>query len=178
MKILLHTCCGPCSIYPVKSLREKNYHVMGYFYNNNIHPYIECVKRRQTLETYAGQIGLKVIFQQGYDLEGFLQKIIFREKNRCGICYHERLLSAALIAKKGRFDCYSTTLLYSKFQNHELIASIGESIGKSTGIPFYYEDFRDGWKEGILKSKELEMYRQQYCGCIYSEKQRYYHDAE
>lgn len=174
MKILLHACCGPCAIYPVKKLRENNYDVMGFFYKNNIHPYTECLKRQQALETYADQIELKVIYQEGYDLEGFLQKIIFREKKRCNICYHDRLLSTALIAKKGKFDFYSTTLLYSKFQNHELIKSFGESIGKSVGIPFYYEDFRAGWKEGIETSKQLGMYRQQYCGCIYSEKERYY----
>jgi len=78
------------------------------------------------------------------------------------------------MAKKGKFDFFSTTLLYSKFQNHELIKTFGESIGKSVGIPFYYEDFRTGWKEGIETSKQLGMYRQQYCGCIYSEKERYY----
>jgi hypothetical protein len=148
---------------------------MGYYYKSNIHPYTECLKRQQTLETYADQIKMKVIYQDGYDLEGFLQKIIFREKNRCSVCYHERLLSTALMAKRGNFDCYSTTLLYSKFQNHELIKTIGESIGESVGIPFYYGDFRTGWKEGIETSKQLGMYRQQYCGCIYSEKDRYYH---
>jgi hypothetical protein len=148
---------------------------MGYYYKSNIHPYTECLKRQQTLETYADQIKMKVIYQDGYDLEGFLQKIIFREKNRCSVCYHERLLSTALMAKRGNFDCYSTTLLYSKFQNHELIKTIGESIGESVGIPFYYDDFRAGWKEGIETSKQLGMYRQQYCGCIYSEKDRYYH---
>ncbi|MCD6586490.1 MAG: epoxyqueuosine reductase QueH [Desulfobacteraceae bacterium] len=174
MKILLHVCCGPCAIYPVKKLRENNYHVMGFFYKNNIHPYTECLKRQQALEKYADQIELKVIYQEGYDLEGFLQKIIFREKNRCNVCYHDRLLSTALMAKRGKFDYFSTTLLYSKFQKHEVIKSFGESIGKSVGIPFYYEDFRAGWKEGIDISKQLGMYRQQYCGCIYSEKERYY----
>jgi len=174
MKILLHICCGPCAIFPVKTLRENNYDVMGFFYRNNIHPYTECLKRQQTLEKYADQIELKVIYQDGYDLEGFLQNMIFREKNRCNVCYHDRLLSTALIAKRGKFDFYSTTLLYSKFQKHELIKSFGESIGKKVGVPFYYEDFRVGWKEGIEASKQLGMYRQQYCGCIYSEKERYY----
>lgn len=148
---------------------------MGFFYNHNIHPYTECLKRREALETYAGQIGLNVIYQDDYDLEGFLRKIVFRENHRCAICYHDRLQSTALIAKKGKFDCFTTTLLYSKFQNHELIRSIGESAGKSAGVPFFHEDFRTGWKEGISASKELGMYRQQYCGCVYSEKERYFH---
>jgi predicted adenine nucleotide alpha hydrolase (AANH) superfamily ATPase len=78
------------------------------------------------------------------------------------------------LAKRGKFDYFTSTLLYSKFQNHDLIKSIGESVARSTGVPFWYEDFRSGWKEGIAKSKEAQMYRQQYCGCIYSEKERFF----
>lgn len=174
MKVMLHICCAPCSIYPIQVLAEKKLKVMGFFYRNNIHPYSECLKRQETLETYASQIDLQVIYQDGYDLEGFLQKLMFREKNRCRICYHDRLLTTAQMAKHGKFDYFSTTLLYSKFQNHEMIKAVGESVGKKIGVPFYYEDFRKGWKEGINASKQLEMYRQQYCGCIYSEKERYY----
>lgn len=174
MKILLHTCCGPCAIYPVDRLRKDGHEVMGFFFRHNIHPYTECLKRQQTLETYADQIDLKVIYQEGYDLEGFLQKMIFRENSRCPACYHERLIATARLAQKSRFDAFSTTLLYSKFQNHDLIRSIGESMANSIGIPFLYEDFRIGWKEGIQQSKALNMYRQQYCGCIYSEKERYF----
>ncbi len=148
---------------------------MGYFYNHNIHPFTEWEKRRDTLSAYAESISLPVIYQKNYDLENFLQKIVFREKNRCAVCYHDRLLSAAHIAKNGNFDGFSSTLLYSKFQNHDLIKSIGASIGTSIGVDFYYQDFREGWKEGIAASKQLNMYRQQYCGCIYSEKDRYCH---
>ena len=173
MKLLLHICCGPCSIYPVKSLREKGIDVMGYFYNHNIHPFTEWEKRRDTLSAYAESISLPVIYQKNYDLENFLQKIVFREKNRCAVCYHDRLLSAAHIAKNGNFDGFSSTLLYSKFQNHDLIRSTGAAIGESVGVDFYYQDFREGWKEGVSTSKQLNMYRQQYCGCIYSEKDRY-----
>lgn len=147
---------------------------MGFYYRHNIHPFTECVKRQETLRFYAESINLPVIYQEGYDLEGFLQKMIFRESNRCSVCYHERLRSTALIAKRGKFNYFSTTLLYSKFQKHDMIRSMGESIGKSVGVPFYYHDFREGWKEGIEESKRLEMYRQQYCGCIYSEKERFF----
>ncbi len=174
MKILLHICCAPCSIYPVKTLRNDGYNVMGFFYRHNIHPYAECLKRQESLEYYANIINLKVIYQEGYDLEGFIQNTVFRESNRCLYCYYDRLRSTALTAKHGKFDCFSSTLLYSKFQKHNMIESIGESIGKSVGIPFYYQDFRSGWKEGIKESKRLELYRQQYCGCIYSEKERYF----
>lgn len=174
MKILLHICCAPCSIYPLTILRKQNMSVMGFFYRYNIHPYTECQKRQDTLEHFAGQQELAVIYQAGYEMEAFLRKIVFRESNRCAVCYHERLTAAAKVAKKGKFDCFSTTLLYSKFQNHEGIAATGESVAKSVGVPFHYQDFREGWKEGIAESKRLNMYRQQYCGCIYSEKERYY----
>jgi epoxyqueuosine reductase len=173
VKILLHICCAPCSIYPVKLLRNEGMDVMGYYYRNNIHPYTECLRRQESLEKYSGIIDLKVIYPEGYDIEGFLQNIAFRESNRCFLCYEERLKSTALYAKKGKFDFFSTTLLYSKFQKHEMLRSLGESIGKSIGVPFYYADFRKGWKEGVEESKRIGLYRQQYCGCIYSEKERY-----
>ena len=148
--------------------------VMGFFYRHNIHPYSECLKREETLTAYATDIALRVIYQEGYDLEGFLQNVVFREKERCRYCYHDRLRSTALIAKRGKFDYFTSTLLYSKHPQHETIKSIGEAVGKSVGVPFYYHDFRIGWKEGIEISKRLGMYRQQYCGCIYSEKERFY----
>ena len=174
MKVLIHICCGPCSIYPVETITASGLEVMGFFYRHNIHPYSECLKRQENLETYARQIGLRLIIQEGYDLEGFIQNVVYREKDRCTYCYHDRLRTTALLAKRGKFDYFTSTLLYSKFQNHDLIKSMGESIGKSTGVPFWYEDFRSGWKEGVEKSKERKMYRQQYCGCIYSEKERFY----
>jgi len=151
---------------------------MGFFYRHNIHPYSECLKRQENLETYARQIGLRLIIQEGYDLEGFIQNVVYREKDRCTYCYHDRLRTTALLAKRGKFDYFTSTLLYSKFQNHDLIKSMGESIAKSTGVPFWYDDFRSGWKEGIEKSKDHQMYRQQYCGCIYSEKERYYRESK
>ena len=174
MKILLHACCGPCSIYPVQVLREQGMDVMGYFYRHNIHPYTECLKRQETLQAYADRTDFKVIVQEGYDLEGFLRDVVFRESDRCRLCYHRRLTATALVARKGKFDCFSTTLLYSKFQNHAAIRDIGEAVSKATGIAFHYHDFREGWKTGVTESKRLGMYRQQYCGCIYSEKDRYF----
>jgi predicted adenine nucleotide alpha hydrolase (AANH) superfamily ATPase len=147
---------------------------MGFFYRHNIHPYTECLKRQETLQNYADQINLRMIYQEGYDLEGFIQNVVYREADRCRCCYHDRLQSTALHAKRGKFDYFSTTLLYSKFQNHELVKTTGEALGQSVGVPFLYQDFRKGWKEGVGTSKDLGMYRQQYCGCIYSEKERYY----
>ncbi|MBF0225537.1 MAG: epoxyqueuosine reductase QueH [Desulfobacterales bacterium] len=178
MKILLHICCAPCSIFPIKILRSENFDIMGFFFKSNIHPYTECLQRQKTLEEYSNIINLKVIYQNEYDIGGFIQNVVFRETKRCYFCYNDRLKKTAEIALKGKFDYFSSTLLYSKFQKHDLIKEIGDSIGKKIGIPFYYYDFRDGWKEGIEESKKLGLYRQQYCGCIYSEKERYFNNKE
>jgi len=174
LKLLLHMCCAPCAITPVQELREREFEVMGFFYRHNIHPYAECLRRQEALEKYSETAGFRVIYQNGYDLEGFIRNVVYREIDRCNYCYHDRLRSTALVAKRGKFDFFSTTLLYSKFQKHELIRSLGESIGRSVGVPFYYLDLRSGWKEGVERSKKMGMYRQQYCGCIYSEKERFY----
>ncbi len=172
-KILLHICCGPCSIYPVQHLREAGFNVRGYFYNPNIHPYTEFQKRLETLQVYAEKIKLPMIYHDDYALEEFLRQVVHREGNRCQICYAMRLRAAAHIAKKGKFPYYTTTLLVSPYQQHELIAQMGEAIGKEYGVKFYYADFRQGYKEAAQISRDLGQYRQQYCGCIYSEKDRY-----
>jgi len=174
MKVLLHVCCANCAIYPIKTIREEGLEVMGFFYRHNIHPYTECLKRQEALQVYAEQADLKVIYQEGYDIEGFMQNVAFRESERCNYCYHDRLRSTALLARRGKFDYFSSTLLYSKHQQHDLIRTMGASIGKSVGVPFLYQDYREGWKEGIECSKQMRLYRQHYCGCIYSEKERYY----
>jgi predicted adenine nucleotide alpha hydrolase (AANH) superfamily ATPase len=148
--------------------------MMGFFYRHNIHPYTECLKRQETLQNYADQIDLRIIYQDGYDLEGFIRNVAYREADRCRYCYHDRLRATALLAKRGKFDYFTTTLLYSKFQNHDLVKTTCASIGKSVGVDFLYQDFRTGWKEGVETSKDLGMYRQQYCGCVYSEKERFY----
>jgi hypothetical protein len=154
-------------------MREEGLEVMAFFYRHNIHPYTECIRRQEALQAYAQQINLKVIYQEGYDIEGFIQNVAFRESERCNYCYHDRLRSTALLAKRGKFDYFSSTLLYSKHQKHDLIRTMGESIGKSAGVAFLYQDYREGWKEGIDCSKQMGLYRQQYCGCIYSEKERF-----
>lgn len=172
-RVLLHTCCANCAIFPLKQLEEAHTEVFGFFYNPNIHPFVEYRRRLETVESFFRSRGVRLIVQDEYDLEGFLRDVVFREENRCPCCYHRRLAAAARTAKKGRFDAFTTTLLHSKHQRHEMIREIGESLGQRFGIPFYYEDFRLGWKEGIEESKRMGLYRQHYCGCIYSEKERY-----
>jgi predicted adenine nucleotide alpha hydrolase (AANH) superfamily ATPase len=173
LKILLHICCAPCTIYPLRIIRGEGNEVSGLFYNPNIHPYLEYRRRLDTLTSYAVSEGLAVIREEAYPLEAFLREVAFREEERCRYCYHVRLSHAARIAKKGRFDAFTTTLLYSRYQKHDLIREIAEGVAGTQGIPFFYKDFREGWSEGVRVSKEKGMYRQPYCGCIFSEKERY-----
>lgn len=173
MKILIHICCANCLIYPLKVLREEGWEVMGFFYNPNIHPYQEYMRRMEAVKEYEQQAGVKVIYQDEYSLEEFLRGVAFREDKRCHFCFHLRLGATARTAKRGKFDAFTSTLLYSRHQNHQLIHELGNAVGTHQGVKFLYRDFRDGWREGIEASKALGLYRQNYCGCIYSERERY-----
>lgn len=175
-KILLHTCCGPCTLYPLQRLHAQNWTVHGFFYNPNIQPYQELLRRLEALQWIAHKEDLNLIVRPDYELEAFIRQTAYREKQRCLYCYSTRLEAAARLAKKSRFDAFSTTLFYSKRQKHELIRSIAEEAAARAGIPLFYEDFRTGWKAGQERAEELGIYRQQYCGCIYSEKERFYKD--
>jgi predicted adenine nucleotide alpha hydrolase (AANH) superfamily ATPase len=173
MNILLHTCCGPCALFPLRQLRAAGHNVTGFFYNHNIHPYQEYVRRRDAAIDMAAQEALPLIIHDDYDLEGFLANVAAEPEKRCSYCYSSRLRATAEASAKGGFDAFTAALLYSRYQKHDEIKALGEQLGKEYGIVFYYEDFRSGWQEGIRLSKELGLYRQQYCGCIYSEKERY-----
>ena len=174
MKILLHMCCANCALYPFQKLKKEGHEVFGFFYNPNIQPYQEYIKRREAVKKIEDLLEIRMIYQDRYELEEFLRKVVFREAERCRICYYLRLMATARIARKGKFKAFTSTLLGSKHQNHNLIKEIGLAAGKESGIAFYYSDFREGWAQGREMSKKLGLYRQQYCGCIYSEKERYF----
>jgi len=173
MHILLHICCAPCLVFPYKALADSGHLVRGFFYNPNIHPYTEFQKRLDTLESYARDIGLDLIVRPDYPLDEWLRAVVFREADRCSYCYHLRLSAAAKLAKKSGYEAFTTTLLYSKLQDHQMIRDICQAAGREAGIDFFYQDFRTGWREGQEGSKEVGLYRQQYCGCVYSERDRF-----
>ena len=173
MKLLLHVCCAPCSTYTLNNLRKQNIDVSGYFYNPNIHPYREFKKRLDTLKEFAEKINFELLVENEYGLTEYLRKVVFNEKKRCSICYDMRLEKTAARAAKMGADAFSSTLLYSRYQNHEAIISIATKMAEKYGVEFYYNDFREGWQEGIDKAIEMDLYRQSYCGCIYSEQERY-----
>ncbi len=174
MNLLLHVCCGPCLIYPYRVLSGRDIRLTGLFYNPNIHPWREYEKRRETLRQYVSQVGMASVFSETYDMEAFLRGVAFSEgKERCRFCYEQRLRYTAQYARDRGFDAFSTTLLYSKYQSHDLVRETAERMAATFGVPFHYEDFRVGWQEGVNLSRDMGLYRQPYCGCIYSEKERY-----
>ena len=173
MKILLHICCGPCAIFPVRTLRSEAWTVIGFFFNHNIHPYQEYRNRLDTVKAFAQQVDLPVVVRDEYLLEEFLAAVAENPAERCSYCYASRLEETAKAAAEGGFDAWSSALLYSRYQKHDEIRRLGDEFGQRYGVAFHYDDYRSGWQEGIRLSKELAMYRQQYCGCIYSEKERY-----
>lgn len=172
-RILLHTCCAPCTLYPLKALRGREWSVHGFFYNPHIQPYQEFQRRLEALESLSAMEELHLIVRGDYDLERFFRNVAFREQDRCLYCYSLRIEATARLAAKSRFDAFSTTLLYSKRQKHELVASIGRAAAQKFGVRFHYEDFRAGWREGQDRARSLDLYRQKYCGCIYSESERF-----
>ncbi len=173
MNILLHVCCGPCAITPLAAIRAAGHEARGYFINPNIHPFKEFQRRIEALESMSRQSDFQVDYEREYGLRDYLRQVVFNEDSRCGLCYALRLRPTAEKAMAIGADAFSSTLLYSRYQNHDLLKQQGEALAVEFGIPFYYEDFRWSWQEGIDKSIEMGLYRQPYCGCIYSEQERY-----
>lgn len=176
MNLLLHMCCGPCSCYPVKVLREQGIEPTGYFFNPNIHPYKEWNMRLKSAEEFAARSEMKIITDKHYMLRDFLRRALAAEQvenGRCRMCYTWRLEETARYAAENGFDAFTSTLFYSIYQQHELMKETAEHFAKVYGVKFHYEDFRPGWQEGIDMSVEMGLYRQPYCGCIFSEEERY-----
>ncbi len=173
MNILLHVCCGPCSAYPLTVLRNQGHQAQGFFFNPNIHPFKEFTRRLNALTALSELMDFKVEYIREYGLKEYLRQVVFHEQERCGICYAMRLQKTVDKALEVGADAFSTTLLYSRYQNHKLIVEQAEKLAEQSGIAFYYHDFREGWQQGIDMSIEMGLYRQPYCGCIYSEQERY-----
>ncbi len=173
MKILLHICCAQCAVYPVRRLRQKGHQVDGFWYNPNIHPFTEYRNRLESVRYFESQDLVSVIYEDSYEMEEFIKNAIDDLQNRCSHCYEMRLLRTAERAKRDGYDRFTTTLLISPYQDQSKINEIGESVGKEMGIDFFYEDLRPGFDESKDLAKEMNLYRQKYCGCIFSEKERY-----
>lgn len=173
MKILLHACCAPCLVHPLEDLRSQGHDVTAIFFNPNIHPYTEYLRRLDAFTVFTQENQVKTLtadFDAG--MEEWFRQVSFREAQRCRVCFHLRMDPIAALAEAKGFDAFSTTLLYSRFQKHDLLKQICEAVSEKHGIPFHYADWRTGWNDGVKKYRKLELYRQKYCGCVFSDKER------
>ena len=171
--VLIHMCCGPCATYTVEHWRGERLEVVGLSFNPNIHPYTEHQQRLESLKAFAKSAELPLFVPPGYDMVGFLRRVVGREGDRCVECFRMRLSLTASEAQEKGFDAFSTTLLISPHQKHSLLKEVGEAVAAEHKIRFLYADLRPGFSESRRMTKDLGLYRQQYCGCIYSEWERY-----
>lgn len=174
-RLLLHACCAPCSSYVLEYLREY-FDITLYFYNPNISPEKEYVFRQAELIRLVGEMGLPItVVSEKYSPEEFFEVSKGLEKEpeggeRCFKCYRLRLLKTAEYAKKNGFQFFTTTLSISPYKNAEKLNEIGKEISEKFGIDYLYSDFKkkNGYKRSIELSKQYNLYRQDYCGCIFS----------
>lgn len=173
MKTLLHICCAPCANQPIEVLRRDGFEVAGFWYNPNIHPFTEYRSRRNCVREYAQAIELPMFEQDLYALRPFVREVAEDIAHRCVKCYEMRLFETARQAKELGFDSFTSSLFISPYQNHELMKEVAARAADEYGIAFLYRDFRPLFKAGQERARELQMYIQKFCGCIFSEQERY-----
>lgn len=173
MKTLLHICCAPCANQCIDVLRSEGTELTGFWYNPNIHPFTEYRARRNCVREYAASVALPLLERDEYALRPFVRAVADNIAGRCVKCYEFRLFAAAQAAKDGGFDCFTSSLFISPYQNHELMRAVAERAAEEVGIPFLYRDFRPYFRAGQERARELGLYIQKYCGCVFSEEERY-----
>ena len=173
MNTLLHVCCAPCANQCIEALRTDGFGVTGFWYNPNIHPFTEYRSRRNCLREYAESIQLPLIERDDYGLRPFVREVAEDIAGRCVKCYEMRLFETARQAKEGGFDSFTSSLFISPYQNHELMKEVAERAAAQYGVEFLYRDFREVFKAGQAFAREHEFYMQKYCGCVFSEEERY-----
>ena len=173
MKTLLHICCAPCANQPIEVLRTDGIEVTGFWYNPNIHPVTEYRARRNCLEEYAKTIDLPILMKNDYALRPFVRMVAEDIGHRCGKCYEMRLFETARQAAEGGFDSFTSSLFISPYQQHELMREVAERAASEYGVQFLYRDFRPYFKDGQNFAREHGFYMQKYCGCVFSEEERY-----
>lgn len=173
--ILVHGCCAHCAAYTVKYWRERGYAVSVFWYNPNIHPCTEHQHRLAAMKSLAGELDLPLHIQEGYDPREYFRRVVGQEDKpeRCRQCFRLRLTRTAGAAAERGFRGFTTTLLISPHQEHELIREAGEEAAAGAGTEFFYADLRKRYSDSRHISKKMDLYRQQYCGCLYSEWERY-----
>ena len=171
--VLLHSCCAHCAAYTATYWRQQGYEVSALWYNPNIHPYMEHQHRLEAMQSLAQEMNLPLMVTEGYDIVDYFRQVAGNESQRCQYCFRLRLSKTAEIALQMGFNAFTTTLLISPHQKHDLLREIGNELDKEKGIDFLYADLRKRYSDSRHITKPLNLYRQQYCGCIYSEWERY-----
>ena len=173
-KVLMHICCAPDATYPLFYLRGRHYKVTGFFYNPNVHPITEYEKRVFEVQKFANVVKMPLVLGN-YDIKEWFEYIKGLEKEpeggkRCYLCYELRLRKTAELAKELHFDYFTTTLSISPHKNSKWIFEIAKSLEEEYGVKFLYADFkkRNGFKSSVILSRYFNMYRQNYCGCVFS----------
>ena len=176
-RLLLHVCCAPCSTHVVQSLKGQ-FDVTGHFYNPNIHPEAEYLRRAAEMEGYSGRINLPLRVSR-YDPDLWREAVRGLEGEpeggeRCLVCYRLRLKTTASLARGEGFTHFTTSLSVSPHKRADAINAVGREIASSYGLEFYAADFKkkDGFAQSLRLSQEAGLYRQDYCGCVYSLKER------
>lgn len=172
-KTLLHCCCAPCAVYCVQSLREESIEPHAFWYNPNIHPWQEYRARRDCLVDYAQRIEMELLVREEYGLRNFVSHVAGDISGRCGWCYSCRLEETARQAAELGLPSFTTTLLVSPYQNQERLLELGRLFGAQYGVTFLARDFRPGFRQGQTQAREEGLYLQKYCGCVFSEEERY-----
>ena len=169
----MHACCAPCLLIPYEYFSNLRQEVTVHYYNPNIHPYSEYQHRLQVIRDYCAENQIKFI-EDEYCQEDYFRAVVFRERKpeRCRLCFQLRLGRTALLAKENGFDGFTTTLLVSPYQLHEELRQVAENLAEKWGTRFLYQDFRQKYHDSVVLSRQLGMYRQFYCGCVFSEKER------
>jgi predicted adenine nucleotide alpha hydrolase (AANH) superfamily ATPase len=173
MKIVMHICCSNCAVYPVQTLLSRGIDITGLWFNPNIHPYTEYQNRLGALRQLQQLWGMDIEYKDEYGLTGFLRNVVNNEEKRCSYCYSVRLEATAARARELNADAFTTSLLVSPYQDVDIIKEAGQRMQDRYSVEFLFEDFRKGFKEGRRKAGELGLYRQKYCGCVYSEMERF-----
>jgi epoxyqueuosine reductase len=171
--LLLHVCCAHCAAYPVEYWRKQGYDVTAFFYNPNVHPFNEYQNRLEAVRTLCIQMNVPLVVPDSYDMPEYFRRVAGNESDRCRYCFELRLTKAATQTKQGGFDGFTTTLLISRHQDHELIKITGQKAAREACVDFLYTDLRKRFSDSRVMSKPLHLYVQQYCGCVYSEWERY-----
>jgi predicted adenine nucleotide alpha hydrolase (AANH) superfamily ATPase len=143
------------------------------WYNPNIHPYMEHQHRLEAMQSLAKELDFQLIITEGYDIIDYFRQVVGHEAERCQFCFQLRLKKTAEIALEMGFDAFTSSLLISPHQKHELLQEIGNKLAQEKGISFLYTDLRKRYSDSRHITKPLNLYRQQYCGCVYSELERY-----